>query len=617
MATNNSNPLQQYGYDQQTGKALADSLGISTDALAAAFAQTPLTGGGPSNQSKFMGGSSNATDVQPPGRDLTQTVNQLRIAQAAGMGGGSAGQAGQTSLPTGAVDYSGARAAENLGAQALGAAGFSGAQGAFPIYNPVPGQINSPKGGIQTNVPSPMVANAIPTGATPNVASVLGQPSQTGQGLQYWQQQAGGGSAADAAAIEKAQGLAPGTIGKQFYQAGVQQGAITPTNVTPTAGGTPTPVRPPNAVGALSAPTPWATAPAAPGIQVPSIPGHVHTAALEDAGKAIFAHFGGDPGTATPTDINNFHLQLKDMLGAQTGSTPFGAAPAGAANYTAGIPSGISAAGPPTAGPPAAPTKMWSGGMVPGRGNQDTVPALLTPGEYVIPKQQAQQIFGGRTPVRMQDGGEVPEVPADAESSDTPEVRHRKLVVAAIKSAQQAATSGATGTNQQASSTAPAAPGGDNNSWIQQAAMAQARQTMGQNAALSANTPAYPSATTPAAQGYAADANAGLVGGSAPSAATVSGAAAMTPGQTQGSIAQANMGPAMIGGVASSLGQGLAQAAKTYADSVKAWTVQPDATEKFGRNVVPDQPAAQFTQQQVDQQRKQRIAQSGYDLNLT
>ena len=36
---------------------------------------------------------------------------------------------------------------------------------------------------------------------------------------------------------------------------------------------------------------------------------------------------------------------------------------------------------------------MSSGGWVPGRGNSDTVPAMLTPGEFVL-RKSAAQAFG-------------------------------------------------------------------------------------------------------------------------------------------------------------------------------------------------------------------------------
>jgi len=260
MATDPNNPLQQYGYDTETGQQLAKSLGLTPAQLAAAFATTPATS---VSQPQSGGQYGKAGPGPTTGMDLGDTVRQLKLMQA--VGGGNQNQDGQQAgtFASGPVDYSGTRAAENLGALALSRAGFSGAEGAFPVYNPIPGQAQA-KSGVG-DVGSPVVANAVPTGSTPNVAGVLGQPSQESQGLQYWQQHGGGGSAADAAAIEKAQGMAPGTIAKQFYQAGVQQGVITPQNPAPTAGGVPTPVMPANAAGTARPATPFATAPPAPG----------------------------------------------------------------------------------------------------------------------------------------------------------------------------------------------------------------------------------------------------------------------------------------------------------------------------------------------------------------
>ena len=40
--------------------------------------------------------------------------------------------------------------------------------------------------------------------------------------------------------------------------------------------------------------------------------------------------------------------------------------------------------------------KFQGGGVVPGTGNRDTVPALLTPGEVVLNKTQQAGLFGGR-----------------------------------------------------------------------------------------------------------------------------------------------------------------------------------------------------------------------------
>lgn len=50
----------------------------------------------------------------------------------------------------------------------------------------------------------------------------------------------------------------------------------------------------------------------------------------------------------------------------------------------------------PPKGPPwkTAPTRFKSGGKVPGRGTKDTVPARLTPGEFVVRKGPAEKHAG-------------------------------------------------------------------------------------------------------------------------------------------------------------------------------------------------------------------------------
>ena len=124
--------------------------------------------------------------------------------------------------------------------------------------------------------------------------------------------------------------------------------------------------------------------PPAPGITLPprgtmptqiSVPQAAHASALADAGKAMYAHFGGDPSTASHADIANFHQELQGAL----------------------------AGGPPI--------KRRTGGIVPGTGNSDTVPARLTPGEFVLNKDAVRNIGLGNLQAmntqRFEDGGEV------------------------------------------------------------------------------------------------------------------------------------------------------------------------------------------------------------------
>ena len=510
------------------------------------------------------------------------TNNQLSLGQVGaaiqGMGGG-ANQAAQTGSQAGQVSNDPMNAATNLGAAVLGMPA---------IYNPMPmAPAAGAKGGV-AKIGSPTNSGTVPNapGGPWNTTAGVVANQQQAQGMQGWAQSGMGDKAtlANAAAVEKAQGWAPGTVAQQFGP------AATPTAQGP-APGTPTPTRPANAAAGGALAVPWATAPPAPSASAqPQGPIDwqavaAHNTGLENAGKAIYAHLtGNDPNTATQAHIDAFgdHLgqHIDRFFG---GGTPFGQAPQGAANYAQGAQPGVAATGatpmtalgvasPPTM--PGAPPKMAAGGFVPGHGNRDKVHALLTPGEYVIPRAQAAQIFGGRAPVRMAGGGFVP-----------PETRRQRITPPgappAAPSQAQSSSSQSSGDSANPSSS----QGGGQSNWAQMAAMAQARNTMAQNAAIGANTPAYPSATTPAAQSYAAAANAGQVGGSAPSAATMQAASSMSPAATQGSIAQANMGGAQIGAAASTLAQGLAEAAKTYAASFKPWQMQQKA---FGNEGTPN-----------------------------
>ena len=344
-----------------------------------------------------------------------------------------------------------------------------------------------------------------------------------------WQSvgQGAGLSQADINAFQQ-QGLTPDQIAKRF---GVTGGPLTGPQTTnagifaanprlaPSAGlgagaSGITPTIPANAAGMAGAqtPMPWATAPAAPGVQIPQIPPAVHTSALADAGKALYAHLGGDPATATPGQIAHFHTQLTTNI-----------IPSAVAQYTAGA---------NTVGAPAAPVKkMQFGGLVPGRGNRDTVPALLTHGEYVIPKQQV---------LRMGSGGFVPDN-QDNQDRQPSEARRRRLATAA----QSQGTSGnqaASSSQDQGSSAPPAAPG---------------------------SLYTGPSAAQIRAQNQAAGGNIdnlgrledeGLIG-------------SMGIGSGPGSGMPTQQATGVIGGLFS----GLASAADAYAKSIGSWQMKPQA----------------------------------------
>jgi hypothetical protein len=107
----------------------------------------------------------------------------------------------------------------------------------------------------------------------------------------------------------------------------------------------------PAANAATATPTPLAQT-AAPPAAAPPAPGinlGAHTSALANAGMAIYAHYGGDPNTASPADITNFHNQLLSHIG---GSAPGATTP----------PATTAGRGAPAA---PGPVKMQTGGVVP------------------------------------------------------------------------------------------------------------------------------------------------------------------------------------------------------------------------------------------------------------
>jgi hypothetical protein len=132
----------------------------------------------------------------------------------------------------------------------------------------------------------------------------------------------------------------------------------------------------PAANAATAAPTQLAQAPPAPGVNISA-----HTSALANAGMAIYAHYGGDPSTASHEDITNFHNQLLSHLG---GSAPGATTPPATAAGRA-----------PSAPAAPAPVKMQTGGVVP---------------DYWHPNPRPQQ------PARMQQ----PQQPQQVPQSDSP-----------------------------------------------------------------------------------------------------------------------------------------------------------------------------------------------------
>ena len=219
----------------------ADQYGISLADYQKLLAQNPPVYQA-ANQGNQYGTSAGGQYMQSPG--MTNALQTLSLIKQ--YGGGQQQQAPPPSNP-GGVNQDPTLGAVNLGAAALNAAGFGGANGGFAVYNPTPGQIpQGSKGGV----------------------SKVGSPISTSEVPAY-----------------EANG--PGVFNKAPMPA-------------PAAGGTPTPVMPANAPGAAGAGartvTPFATAPPAPTATVatppvappaaPSLDDHHN--ALVNAGKALY-----------------------------------------------------------------------------------------------------------------------------------------------------------------------------------------------------------------------------------------------------------------------------------------------------------------------------------------
>jgi hypothetical protein len=298
---------------------------------------------------------------------------------------------------------------------------------------------------------------------------------------------------------------------------------------------------------------------------------------------SLYSHFGGDPHSASPQDIMNFHSQLQNVIGgiAGAGAPASSAGPGGTA---------LASGGPPPTGAVQTPVKLAGGGMVPGRGNQDTVPALLTPGEYVIPKQQAAQIFGGRTPVRMADGGFV------TDDTDEPsEARRKSIATNQVTPGSSQPQSGGEATQQTPSSPAPAAPGGGNQGyWSNLVNQVQNNQALSSGGASGGgyNIPSN------LGGGYiGASPGAGQSGYMYPNQAAATAAGDVGTG---GGPTTAN---AVAGGadIASGLMSGLQKAADTYAKSIGNWQ---NIRQDFNAPTTSGAPAATFSEPQAQQQKQ-------------
>jgi hypothetical protein len=187
------------------------------------------------------------------------------------------------------------------------------------VINPPPSAALDPRSGV-SKVGGALIGTSVPQ---------VGWGTTGGQGGANWTAlgQAAGFSPADIAAFQR-QGLTPEQAAKQFnVQAPLagpwttQPGIFTAaprTAPTQALGATPLQAAgQPTATAYSPTAAPFATPPPAPGFQSPQTPFvAAHTNALADAGKALFAHFGGDPNSAGPADIANFHSQLTSALAA-------------------------------------------------------------------------------------------------------------------------------------------------------------------------------------------------------------------------------------------------------------------------------------------------------------
>jgi hypothetical protein len=610
------------------------------------------------------------------GQPVVPTAQPVKQFQSGGLvtGNQSSGNPYGQAYPLYATDAQGNQTGNALYANPMMQLGLLGAAvtQSYPIINQAPSAALDPKSGV-SKVGGALIGSTVPSTGGWNWNSLgnafgLGQndiagyqakglsPQQAADQLNStWNPatataigQAAGLSRSDLNALQ-ASGLTPQQVANRFgVQAGVPAPSATPgmqgpwndprfgsvfTQVARTAPTQTTPLTAaaqPTAAAYNPTSTPFATPPPAPGLQIPQTPFvAAHTNALADAGKALFAHFGGDPNTAGPADIENFHNQLLTATGApqpiasqqawasehgltnptfgssvamqpwagiltpspQPWAGPAGTAPqpwlTGSRPPPPGMPGtpaeGITALsgemgpantaaalaglrGAPLPPPSGATKKMASGGVVPGRGNQDTVPALLTPGEYVIPRPQVQQLMRtGRLPIKMAGGGTVED--PDPDPSAPPEAR-RKMISA-----------------QTGQAPPPAAPEGSSIHSGLTSGLATAAQTYASSMANLPRNPIGSAGGGPDIRNTRLDPDpdipylkaAGMMGGG---------------GMSQG----------MKSGL-SGIGSALTQASKDIAASTPPWQMQQNAIPS-----PPPAPAApQFTQPPAPQQAQQGV----------
>lgn len=186
----------------------------------------------------------------------------------------------------------------------------------------------------------------------------------------------------------KFQGPTQMNLGSSF---GVPQPS-TPTGTSPF---TPTP----QATGTqVARPQPWATAPPAPGINLQGV-----VLPMTGTPPTAPSPISTQPAPYTGTVRNDPFLSnaVSKLMG--LGNNPWH--PEGSSTTTSS---------------PARPIKMSSGGWVPGdpNDNTDSVPAQLSPGEYVIPKGQASET--AHVPIRSSSSYSPPPAPSDQQSTQSP-----------------------------------------------------------------------------------------------------------------------------------------------------------------------------------------------------
>ena len=304
------------------------------------------------------------------GSTPNNTFEMLSLLKNLGITGGGDQQQKQGPTNIGGVSTSAKDLATNMGANRLGM---------HAIYNPTPQDASSVSGVGK-------VAKATESDVVPSMGDSWNEIGKAAG----WSQKdldtfKASGATPQQVADKMGLSLSPWLTTPGLY---TKAASLAPTAGTP--GGqdgqaaTPTPQATAAQVGT---PTPFATAPAAPGIQIPQ---EAHVQALANAGMAMYAHYGGDPHSASPEQINNFHSEL--MNGIQSVASN-AAAPQG-------TPAASQAA--PAAPQGGEPVKMRYGGVVPGDPNDDTdsVNAKLSPGEVVVPKPQAKRLTERPAPMQ-------------------------------------------------------------------------------------------------------------------------------------------------------------------------------------------------------------------------